>query len=57
VFTEISNQIFVQVLVSVAGIVVMIGSAALVSWYKGVERRGSGSAPPGPRAGLAGGEA
>ena len=40
VFTEVSNRLPVQVAVSAAGIVVMVGAAALVSWYKKLERRG-----------------
>ncbi|MPZ56621.1 MAG: OpgC domain-containing protein [Rhizobiales bacterium] len=57
VFTEISNRVVVQVLVSLVGIVLMIAAATLAAWYKRVERRGSDSPPPGSRAGLAGGEA
>jgi hypothetical protein len=40
VFTEVSNRLPMQVAVSIAGIVIMIAAAALVSWYKSVERRG-----------------
>lgn len=40
VFTEVSNGLLMQVIVSVAGVVIMVAVAALVSWYKRVERRG-----------------
>jgi hypothetical protein len=53
VFTEVSNRLPMQIAVSVAGIVIMVGAAALVSWYKAVERRGP--RPPAAMPGLAGG--
>jgi hypothetical protein len=40
VFTEVSDRLPMQIAVSVAGIVVMVAAAALVSWYKNMERRG-----------------
>ena len=46
VFTEVSNTIPVQVAVSLLGIVIMVGAAALISWYRRVERRGAGPRPP-----------
>jgi hypothetical protein len=52
---ELWASIVAQVLVSVLGIVTMIGAAALISWYKRVEGRNPGSRPP--DADLAGGEA
>ncbi len=55
VFTELSDRLIVQVLVSIAGIAIMVGAAALVSWYKRMERRGPG--PPAAMPGLAGGGA
>jgi hypothetical protein len=55
VFVEVSDGVLVQVAVSLAGIVIMVAAAALVRWYKGMERRGSGT-PPAGRAGFAGGE-
>ena len=55
VFTEISNRLAMQVAVSVAGIAIMVGAAALVSWYKNVERRGSGPRPPAAKPSYAGG--
>jgi len=53
VFTEVSNRLPMQIAVSVAGIVIMVAAAALVSWYKGLERRGP--RPPAAMPGLAGG--
>jgi hypothetical protein len=53
---EISASILMQILVSVLGIIVMIGAAVLLSWYKQVEGRNPGSRPP-SNADLAGGEA
>jgi hypothetical protein len=55
VFTEVSNRLPMQIAVSAAGIAVMIGAAALVSWYKKMERRGPRPPAPAPR--LAGGGA
>ncbi|KQY98377.1 hypothetical protein ASD45_20850 [Pseudolabrys sp. Root1462] len=43
VFTEVSNRVPVQILVSVAGIAIMAGAAWLISWYRIIERQGSGS--------------
>lgn len=61
VFTEVSNRILVQIVVSFAGIVIMVAVAALVSWYRKAERRGAGPSPPAKqskkRPGLARGEA
>jgi hypothetical protein len=39
-FTEISNGLMMQIAVSAAGIGIMVAAAALVSWYKRMERRG-----------------
>jgi hypothetical protein len=55
VFTEVSNRLLVQVVVSVAGIVIMVGAAALVSWYKSIEKKGPGPRPPAAKPGYAGG--
>jgi hypothetical protein len=57
IFTEVSNRVLMQIAVSVLGIVIMVGVAALVSWYKALERRGPGPRPPSAKPGLAGGEA
>jgi hypothetical protein len=43
VFTEVSNRVPVQILVSDAGIAIMAGAAWLISWYRTIERQGSGS--------------
>ena len=45
-----------QVMMSMAGILIMIGTATVISWYKQVEGRGSSPKRP-PDADLAGGEA
>ncbi len=47
VFTDVSNRLAMHVAVSVAGIVIMVGAAALVSWYKRMERK-----KPRPPAGM-----
>jgi hypothetical protein len=54
VFTEMSNRIVIQLLVSLAGIAIMVGTAALLSWYKRVERQGP--RPPSTKPGYAGGD-
>jgi hypothetical protein len=46
-----------QIFISMLGILVMVGIAWLISWYKTIEGRGSGSRPKPPEADLAGGEA
>jgi hypothetical protein len=56
IFIEISDRIPMQVLVSVLGIIVMIAVAWLITWYKEVEGKGSGSSPKRPDADLAGGQ-
>ena len=55
VFTEVSNRLLTHVIVSVAGIAVMVAAAALVSWYKAVERKGP--RPPSTKPGFAEGDA
>jgi hypothetical protein len=45
VLTEISSLIAMQIAVSLAGIAVMVTVAALMTWYKDIERRG-GKPPP-----------
>jgi hypothetical protein len=54
---EISGSVSMQVGVSVVGIMVMIVTAIIISWYKEVEGRSPGSRPKSPDADLAGGEA
>ncbi len=57
VFTEVSNRVPTQIIVSMAGIAVMVAFATLISWYRKVERRGPGPRPPAAKPGLAGGDA
>jgi len=56
VFTEVSNRVLTQIVVSFAGIAIMVAVAALISWYRQAERRGGGPRPPAAKPGLAGGE-
>lgn len=56
VMVEFSGGLLMQVLMSLAGILIMIGAGALISWYKRIEGRGSAAKRP-PDADLAGGEA
>jgi hypothetical protein len=55
VFIQVSDRALMQVLVSAAGIAIMFATAALISWYKSIERSSGPRAKP--PAGLAGGEA
>jgi hypothetical protein len=57
VMVEFYGGTAMQVLMSMAGILIMTGTALLISWYKRVEGRGSGTPKPPPDADLAGGEA
>ena len=57
IFTEVSDRVYTQVLVSALGIAIMVGAAWLVSWYRAVERRGTGPRPPAVKPGFAGGDA
>ncbi len=54
VFTEVSNRVLTHIAVSLAGIVMMVGAAALLSWYKRVERQGP--RPPSKQPGFAAGD-
>jgi hypothetical protein len=54
---EISGAFWMQVVISLLGIVAMIATAALVTWYKDLEGRSPGSRTKPPDADLAGGEA
>jgi hypothetical protein len=51
-FTEVSNRLYMHVLVSLLGILTMVATAKLLAWYKAVERE---PRPPAMRPGLAGG--
>ena len=57
VTTEFSSAIPTQILVSVVGILVMIGVALLLTWYNRIEGRGAGGRPKPPETSRAGGEA
>jgi hypothetical protein len=57
VFTEVSNRVPTQIIVSISGIAIMVAFAALISWYRQVERRGPGARPPAAKPGLVGGDA
>jgi hypothetical protein len=54
---EISGAFWMQVAISLAGIVAMIATAALLTWYKQLEGRSPVSRSKPPDADLAGGEA
>ena len=55
---EISGAVWMQLLVSAVGILVMIAVAGLLTWYKRAEGRSPGARPrKAPDADLAGGEA
>ncbi|MDO8878882.1 MAG: OpgC domain-containing protein [Pseudolabrys sp.] len=56
VFTEVSNRVFMHVIVSASGIAIMVGAAAIISWYRRVERQGPGPRPPATKPGYAGSE-
>jgi hypothetical protein len=54
---EISGAVWLQVVISASGILIMIATAALIAWYKRIEGRSPGSRPKQPEADLAGGGA
>jgi hypothetical protein len=55
--TEISSGIGMQLVISTLGILVMVATAIIISWYKDMEGRTSRSRSKPPDADLAGGEA
>ncbi len=57
VFTEVSNRVFMHIIVSLSGIIIMIAAAALISWYRRIETKGPGPRPPAIKPGYAGGDA
>lgn len=57
VFTEVSNRILTHIIVSFTGIVIMVAAASTISWYKRVEKQGSGPRPPATKTGYAEGNA
>ena len=56
VMVEFFGGLHMQVLMSIAGVLIMIATATLISWYKRMESRGGTPKRP-PDADLAGGEA
>jgi hypothetical protein len=54
---EVSGAIWMQILISVVGILLMIATAALLTWYKWLEGRSSSTRVKPANADLAGGEA
>jgi len=54
---EVSGAIWMQVLISALGVLLMVATAALITWYKRIEGRGAPSRPRQLDADLAGGEA
>jgi len=54
---DVSGAVWMQVLISALGIIVMSATAALISWYKKVEGRSPTARPKQSDADLAGGEA
>jgi hypothetical protein len=57
VTVEIVGGVLMQFVLSALGILIMIATAALISWYKRMEARGGGTPKRPPDADLAGGEA
>jgi len=57
IISEYSGGPLVQIAISVAGILIMVATANLISWYKNMEGRGATSRVKPPDADLAGGEA
>ena len=54
---EISAALWMQVVISVVGILTMVAAAALIAWYKRADERRPGARPKTANADLAGGEA
>ena len=57
VISEYSGGPLIQIAISITGILIMIGTANLISWYKVIEGRSPSSRVKQPDADLAGGEA
>jgi hypothetical protein len=57
VMVELYGGAAMQVLISICGVAIMVGTAWVISWYKRMEVRGSGTPKRPPDADLAGGEA
>lgn len=56
ILTEISGKVWMQILVSVAGIAIMCAIAWLMTWYDDMERRSGGARNRPPDADIAGGD-
>ena len=57
IMVEFFGGTLMQIMISMVGILIMVGTAALISWYKKVEGRGGSAPRRTPDADLAGGEA
>ena len=57
IMVELFGGVPMQILISMAGILIMVGTAWLIAWYKKVEGRGGSAPKRPPDADLAGGEA
>jgi hypothetical protein len=57
IISEYSGGPLIQIAISLTGIIIMIATANLISWYKVIEGRSPGSRVKQPDADLAGGEA
>jgi hypothetical protein len=57
VISEYSGGPLIQIAISITGIIIMIATASLISWYKVIEGRSPTSRVKQPDADLAGGEA
>jgi hypothetical protein len=57
VISEYSGGPLIQIAISITGIIIMIATASLISWYKVIEGRSPSSRVKQPDADLAGGEA
>jgi hypothetical protein len=56
VIVQVSSSVTMQILISIAGIIIMSATAMLITWYQGIEKQGSGSRQPLPNADIAGGD-
>ena len=57
IMVEFFGGTLMQIMISMVGILIMVGTAALIAWYKKVEGRGGSAPRRPPDADLAGGEA
>jgi hypothetical protein len=57
IMVEFFGGTLMQIMISMVGILIMVGTAALIAWYKKVEGRGGSAPRRTPDADLAGGEA